>query len=130
MNKELIILSGIDIVNNNRIKKLIERSPHALNDIFSLKEIEYCSKKRFSEQSFGARFAVKEAILKATDSGIFSFELFEIETINSNTGKPLINIYSKSLIQKIKNLLNKDKFIINVSLSHEKEYSIAQVLIY
>lgn len=124
------ILSGIDIVQNQRIKKLVERSPKALSDIFSKKEIEHCMKKKFFEQSLGARFAVKEAILKATDSHIFEFKLSDIETINSKTGKPKINLYSDKLDLKIKKILNKDNYTINVSMSHEKEYSVAQVIIY
>ena len=124
------ILSGIDIVNNSRIKRLVERSPKAVEDIFSCSEIDYCKKKKHFEQSFGARFAVKEAILKATDSHIFAFKLYEIETINLESGKPIVKIKSKKLIQKIKTLLGKEEYIINVSLSHEKEYSVAQVIIY
>lgn len=126
----MIILSGVDIVNNNRIKKLIERTPNAINDIFSLKEIEYCSNKRFSEQSFGVRFAAKEAIIKATDSHILEYELHEIETLNTESGKPVMNIINNRLINKIKTLLKKEHFTINISLSHEKEYSIAQIIIY
>ena len=125
-----IILSGIDIVKNQRIRNLIEKSPKAVNDIFSQKEIDHCMKKKFYEQSLGARFAVKEAILKATDSHIFEFKLSDIETINLKSGKPHINIYSDKLDLKIKNKLNKDNYTINVSMSHEKEYSIAQVIIY
>lgn len=124
------ILSGIDIVKNERIKRLVERSPHAVNNIFSKNEIEHCMKKKFYEQSLGARFAVKEAILKATDSHIFEFKLSDIEIINSKTGKPKININSSVLDLKIKKILNKDEYIINVSMSHEKEFSIAQVIIY
>lgn len=126
----LKILSGIDIVNNSRIKRLIERLPNAVNDIFSDKEIEYCNKKKHFEQSFGARFAVKEAILKATDSHIFAYKLYEIETINLESGKPVVNIISNKLLDKIKVLLNKEDFTINVSMSHEKDFSIAQVIIY
>lgn len=124
------ILSGVDIVKNERIRKLTERSPHAIKEIFSEKEIKYCSKKKFSEQSYSARFAAKEAIIKATDSHIFSYKLSEIETINSETGRPIMNIYSQKLDKRIKDILQKDEYTINVSISHEKEYSIAQVIIY
>jgi len=124
------LLSGVDIVNNNRIKRLLERSPNAILDIFSENEIEYCSKKKYKEQSYGARFAVKEAVIKATDSRLFEYHLYDIETINLPTGKPVVNIKSEKLITKIKSLLNKDMYTISVSISHEKEYSIAQVIIY
>lgn len=130
MNQEIKILSGIDIVNNNRIKRLISRSPNALEDIFSKKEIEYCSKKKYSEQNYGARFAVKEALIKATNSHLFDYELNDIETVNLESGMPVVNIISNKLNQKIRSLLNKDDYKINVSISHEKEYSIAQIIIY
>ena len=61
---------------------------------------------------------------------LLRFKLSDIETINSKTGKPKINIYSSKLDLKIKKILNKDDYTINVSMSHEKEYSIAQVIIY
>lgn len=128
--KQFNLLSGIDLVNNTRIKNLIIRSPTAIKDIFSNKEIEYCNKKRFPEQSYGARFAVKEAIIKALNSSIFDYELNKIETVNLETGKPIINIYSDKLIKKIRKLLNKEDYMINVSITHEKEFSIAQVIIY
>lgn len=130
MNSELNILTGIDIVNNSRIKKLLERNPDAVKDIFSPLEIEYCSKRRFCEQSYGARFAVKEAIIKALDLGILSVELPKIEMVNTESGKPIINIYSDKVKQNIYAALGKERYTIKVSVTHEKEYSVASVIIY
>ena len=124
------MLSGVDIVQNERIKRMLSRSPHAIKDIFSSKEIEYCSKKKYPEQSFGARFAAKEAIIKATDSSIFDYHLYEIETLNTESGKQELVINSQKLKDKIQQLLLKEDYKVNVSLSHEKEYSIAQVIIF
>jgi holo-[acyl-carrier protein] synthase len=126
----MVLLSGIDIVDNRRIKKLIERSPQALSDIFSSKEIEYCNNKKYPENSFAARFAAKEAIIKATHSGIFDYELHLIETVNLESGQPVMNLYSEKLKDKIRQLLKKNEYTINISLSHEKDYSIAQAIIY
>ena len=130
MNSELKLLTGIDIVKNLRIRKLIDRSPEAIADIFSEREIAYCNRKKFSEQSFGVRFAVKEAIIKATDSDILQYELNQIETVNTDSGKPQVKISNDKLIKKIQNLLGKDNYSINVTVSHEKEFSIAMVIIY
>jgi holo-[acyl-carrier protein] synthase len=126
----LKILSGIDIVRNDRIKRLMERSPKVIEEMFSAAEIEYCSKKRFPEQSFGARFAVKEALMKATNSDILEFELCQIEVLNSRSGEPSVKINNIRLKNKIIKMLKKKKFIINVSLSHEKDFSIAHIIIY
>jgi phosphopantetheine--protein transferase-like protein len=130
VSAELNILTGIDIVKNSRIKRMLERNPDAVKDIFSPLEIEYCEKKRFYEQSYGARFAVKEAIIKALDLGILSAELPKIEMVNSGSGKPIINIHSDKIKQKIYSMLGKDRYTIKVSVAHEKEYSVASVIIY
>lgn len=126
----MVILSGIDIVENERIKKLIEKVPSSINDIFSKIELEYCQAKVYPYQSFAARFAAKEALLKATDSHILRYNLSKIEVSNKNSGKPILTLQSEELTKKIQSLLGKQDFSINISLSHEKEYSIAEVIIY
>lgn len=124
------MLSGVDIVKNSRFQRLLERSYDAIYDIFSKSEIDYCnSKKKTSYQSFAARFAVKESLIKAIDGDILAYNLTEIETIRTSSGKPEIYLHSNKVIERIKTLLDKEDFDISVSISHEKEYSIAQVII-
>lgn len=124
------ILSGIDIVSNLRMKKLIERSPDALKDIFSPLEIRYCKGKHAAYQSFSARFAVKEALIKAIDGDLLAYDLWKIETVNTETGKPELHIHCERIKEKIRDLLGTDLYSVQVTISHEKEYSVAQVLIY
>lgn len=124
------ILNGIDIVNNKRIKKILDKSSENLKDIFSKKEIEYCFSKKNPTQSLAVRFAAKEAIIKAVDSYILEYDLNKIEVINTETGKPQIQIHCSKLKEKIKKLLKKNNYSINLTLSHEKEFSVAHVLIY
>lgn len=124
------ILNGIDIVNNKRIKKIIDKSSENLKDIFSEKEIEYCFSKKNPTQSLAVRFAAKEAVIKAVDSYILEYDLNKIEVINTESGKPELLIHCNKLKDKIKKLLNKNKYSINLTLSHEKEFSVAHVLIY
>ena len=124
------ILSGIDIVSNLKIKKMMKRTPNSLKDIFSGKEIEYCTGKRYPEQSFAARFAAKEAILKAIGSSITKFDLNEIEIVVSVSGKPAVRINCDALKNEIARRIGSKDFTINVSLAHEKDISIAQAIIY
>lgn len=126
----IFILNGIDIVDNRKIKKLMNKSNNSLNEIFSKKEIEYCLNKKNPEVSFGVRFAAKEAILKAINAHVLEFDLTKIEILNNSDGKPYVKINCEILQNRIKKILNKESFIINLTLSHEKEYSIAHVLIY
>jgi len=104
---------GIDIIETNRIKKLI-RNKKFINRIFSKDEIFYCSKKKYSTQHFAVRFACKEAVWKALNNKKISLK--NITVINDKTGKPAIKISgeNKHLGEKIK-----------ISLSHTKNYAVA-----
>ena len=112
------------------MKKLIERSSGAVKDIFTGSEIRYCRAKRFPERSFAARFAAKEAVLKAAGAGILEFDLRGIEIKVLPCGKPKVHLKSKELKHKIREMLGADDFSVDVSFSHEKEMSIAQAVIF
>ncbi len=126
----MILLNGIDLVDNSKIKKMVEKHPLNLQDIFTEHEIAYCISKPFPYQSFGSRFAAKEAVIKAVDADIWDFDLKDIEVIKTDSGKPEILIGSEALNNRIFVLLQKNNYSIALSLSHEKGYSIAQVIIY
>jgi holo-[acyl-carrier protein] synthase len=132
----MIIGTGIDIIQNSRIKKLLEKFGwRLLNKIFSSQEIIILSKKfdvnNLSQPKLinyiAKRFAGKEAFAKATGFGIGGvFSFVDIEIINDNFGRP--NIF---LNQSKQNLFtNKFSFTnIHLSLSDEKDYSVAMVII-
>ena len=118
------IKTGIDIIEVSRIKKAIENSNEMfLKKVFTEKEIEYCNSKKTNKfESFAARFAAKEACLKAISDLLenkFDITWKEIEIENAKSGKPVIKLY--------KNL--KEIESIDVSLSHIKDYAIASVSI-
>ena len=125
-----MMLSGIDIVHNKRIEKLLRNSSYAVNDIFSKNEIDYCLGKKKSHESFAVRFAAKESLLKAIGSAILDHDLTKIEVVVEATGKPFMNIRDGEVTEKIKEILDKDEYRISISLSHDGEYSIAAVIIY
>ena len=66
-----ILGTGIDIIEIDRIQKAIERwGDHFLTHVFTAEEIKYAKKNKFPAQHFAARFAAKEAVLKAVgDNG-------------------------------------------------------------
>lgn len=107
---------GNDIIEVERIKKAIERNESLKNNLFSNKEIEYCEKKKNKYESYSARFAAKEAYLKALGIGISSNKLNNIEILNDNNGKPIMYVDG----EKIKG---------EVSISHSSKYAIATVII-
>ena len=119
---------GIDIVKISRLSKLIKKKDY-LKRIFSKKEIQKCSKKKLNLNScFAKKFAAKEAFSKAIGTGISKgFHLNEIEIDNEKSGKPFIKFKNESS-KKIKFLL-KNKYKLSLTISDEKEYAIAMVLI-
>ena len=115
---------GIDIVENNRIKKLIKNKQFVLR-VFSKIEINNSKKIKDKTNYFAKRFAAKESLSKAIGTGFRKGMNFkDISIINDKYGKPKykINNNVKKLIYskyKIK------KFKISLSLADEKKYSIA-----
>ncbi|MBE5805543.1 MAG: holo-[acyl-carrier-protein] synthase [Clostridiales bacterium] len=126
-----MIKTGIDIIEVKRIKESIELyGEKFLERIYTKNEIEYCEKKNVKKyESYAARFAAKEATLKAISEMInnkFDISWTEIEIINSENGKPRVEL-SESLIEKL-NI--KSEINIEISLSHIEETAIASVVLY
>ena len=122
-----VIGTGVDIVENSRIKKLIANNSF-LNRVFTNKEILISKKIKNKTSYFAKRFAAKEAFVKSLGTGFrYGLNLKDISIINDKLGKP-----SFFINKKIKNLIKK-RFKINsfnffLSISDEKKYSIAFVV--
>tara|TARA_B100000945_G_C20250054_1_gene534076 strand:+ start:34 stop:420 length:387 start_codon:yes stop_codon:yes gene_type:complete len=123
-----IIGNGVDIIKNSRIKKLI-KNPKFVSRIFSKDEINQSRKIKNKTNFFAKRFAAKEAFVKSIGVGFRKGINFnDIYVKNNKLGKPILsfnNNVKKILIQKFKS----NRFSVYVSLSDEKHYSIAYVII-
>ena len=119
---------GVDIIDNNRIKFLLKDS-RFINRTFSKKEI-FRSKKILNKTNFfSKRFAAKESFVKALGTGFRNNLNFkDIEIFNDKLGKPyyLVNSKIKNLIKRKKNI---NKFELFLSISDEKDYSVAFTII-
>ena len=125
-----ILGTGIDIVDNNRLKKLlIKKKSNFKNKIFTNNEIAYCEKKSNITNCYSKRFAAKEAFVKALGTGFRkNINFKDIEVVNNHYGKPYLLI-NKRVINKIKTSFKVKKFNILLSISDEKKYAIASVII-
>lgn len=117
------IACGVDIIEINRIKESIENlGENFCNKIYTKKEIEYCEgKKNMKYQHYAARFAAKEAIFKAVSKILenkYSLTWTDVEILNDENGRPIINFINKEF-EQIKS--------IDISISHCKEYAVANV---
>ena len=116
---------GVDIIEISRVQKSIDNlGVSFLNKIFTEKEIEYCEKKGKSRyEHYAARFAVKEAVFKAISKTLedkYSISWKDIETTNDEQGRPRVEITN------INNNIIED---IDISISHCKEYAIANAVV-
>lgn len=120
----MVHATGVDIIEVGRIKKVIDRwGERFLRRVFTPWEIAYCQEKKLPHFSFAARFAAKEATLKAIGRGLSGgVRWTSIEVVADRTGFPSIR-----LGQKIQRLVG-DKEII-ISMSHTKEFAIAVALL-
>lgn len=133
----MIIGIGIDIVEVSRVKSLVRRMT-ALNRIFTPAEIRYCRRKRYEAESFAARFAAKEAFLKAIGTGwgtsqspkwveiqIIPISRDPVRGINCKLQIPTIEITGRA--KQIAQRLGVKR--IHLSLSHTKEYATAMIIL-
>ncbi|PZR35095.1 MAG: holo-[acyl-carrier-protein] synthase [Azospira oryzae] len=122
----MIIGTGIDIIENARVAEKIGKANGFKEKVFSASEITYCESVANPIQNFAARFAAKEAFLKATGHGLLlGWELSEIEITSDEKGKPGMVLHGIFKEEALKNNWNR----IHVSLSHVQEMSCAVVII-
>ena len=122
----MIIGTGIDIIEVERIAVRVGRDNGFKELVFSKGEISYCDAKANPFEHYAARFAAKEAFLKAVGMGWNSgLQWNEIEITNEENGKPFMRISGKT--KTILEPLNIR--LIHVSLAHLKSLATATVIL-
>jgi holo-[acyl-carrier protein] synthase len=122
----VIIGTGIDIIEVERVKHAISRHEGFKNKIFTGDEIKYCETKRNKYQNYAARYAAKEAFLKAMGIGWrYGAGFNEIEVVHDELGKPELVLHGKA-----KELADaKGDVRITVSLAHLRQIAVAIVIL-
>ena len=124
----MLIRNGIDIIDIRRIKNIINKFKFKKR-CFHQSEISKSESRLRSIESYAKRYAAKEACAKALGTGLARGVFWkDIEIINNRYGKPEIKLHNKAL--KFLNNLNIKNLFIEVSLSDEKNYAVANVIIY
>ena len=116
------ITVGTDIIEVKRIEDAFQNS-NFRGTVFTENEIKYCESKKSSKyQHYAARFAAKEAVFKAISKYLkdkFSISWKNVEIINDEKGKPYVHLLDVDI--KCDD--------IDISLSHIKDYAIANAII-
>lgn len=123
----MIVSTGIDIVEVYRISETLTRTPRFAERVYTAREREYCKERgAASAQSYAARFAAKEAFLKALGTGWRGkITWHDVEVVNSAEGKPSLVIAGEAE----KRLTEIGGRFVHLSISHTAEYAVAQVII-
>lgn len=123
----MIVSIGIDIVEVHRIRDAIGRTPRFSERVFTAAEREYCDSKGVAAaQSYAARFAAKEAFLKALKTGWRGkIAWHDIEVVTDSDGVPSLNVTGEA-----RRLL--DGLAVSnthISISHTSEHAVAEVIL-
>lgn len=120
----MIVGIGCDIIEIERIARAIKRESF-IQRVFTAKEAAYCqSRGQQAAASFAARFAAKEAVLKALGTGLREGSLQEMAVANDALGKPLVQL-SGHFAALSRQLGVKN---IQISLSHSRDFAVAYVI--
>jgi len=123
----VVIGIGIDLVEIHRMKKAVE-NPLFVQRVFTPAEQVYCnSRGRQGAASYAARFAAKEAVMKALGTGLSGGGTWQdVEVLPDDQGKPVMKLtgYFAQLAESLRVAQ------IFASLSHAQEYAVAQVLLW
>lgn len=124
----MIISIGIDIIEIARVGEVLRRTPRFRERVFTERERAYCDGRGAAAcaQHYAARFAAKEAALKALQTGWTNGIAWQdIEVAAHETGAPALLLYNRAC-EIYKHL---GATSAHLSLSHTSEHAIAQVIL-
>ena len=115
---------GVDIIQNKRINKLIKNDTF-IKRLFGNNEIKLSKKNNNKINYYAKRFAAKESFAKSIGTGLRNNLNFkDIEILNDKNGKPYY-LKSKKIDHIIYKKFNTRKYELFLSISDEKDYSVA-----
>ena len=123
----MIISIGIDIIEVARIREVLARTPRFVERVFTAAERSYCDGRgAVAAQHYAARFAAKEAVLKALQTGWRGgIAWHDVEIASRESGAPYLILHGLVL-----ELFGKSgATATHLSMSHTSEHAIAQVML-
>ncbi len=123
----MIVGMGVDIIEVPRVRSAIERfGDRFLKRLFTPAEIRYCESKANKYERFAARFAAKEAALKAIGTGLSrGISWQDVEVVREPSGKPTLAFTGKAGEFAARLHVHHA----SVSLSHTEQVAFAQVIL-
>ncbi len=87
---------GCDLVDIDRFRRVIQRQPSVSGRLFTEGELAYAGRAADPSQRLAARFAAKEATLKALGLGLGGMRMSEIEVVRDSGGQPALLLHGQA----------------------------------
>jgi len=117
-----LIGAGTDIIEIDRIKQAVERGGNRfLERVFTPGERGFCEARKDRFSCYAARFAAKEAVLKALGTGLAGCGFLDVEVQRPGGGRPEIKLRGAAA----EVAMEKGIAVILISISHNRENAVA-----
>jgi holo-[acyl-carrier protein] synthase len=116
---------GVDVVEVARVARLMEEHPLAAERLFTARELAYCRAKKRAGRHLAARFAAKEAVLKAFGTGLGPrMRWTDVEVINGVARRPHVELHGEVAASARRHGLDD----IDISLTHAGGVALAHAV--
>jgi holo-[acyl-carrier protein] synthase len=112
---------GVDVVDVDRMKFALERTPRIRQRLFTEREIAYCEKFRFAERHYAGRWAAKEAVTKALGCGLIQWN--GVEVMRRPRQAPTVRIFGK--IEQFAEMVGVREEELQISITHSELSAVA-----
>ncbi len=116
---------GVDVVDVERMKFALERTPRIRQRLFTEKEITYCEKFRFAERHYAGRWAAKEAVTKALGCGLIQWN--GVEVLRLPRQAPTVRIFGK--IERFAEMVGVRQDELHISITHSELSAVAVCIV-
>jgi holo-[acyl-carrier protein] synthase len=116
---------GVDVVDVERMKFALERTPRIRQRLFTEHEIAYCEKFRFAERHYAGRWAAKEAVTKALGCGLIQWN--GVEVVRRPRQAPTVRIFGK--IERFANMVGVREEELQISITHSELSAVAVCIV-
>ncbi|MDP1805124.1 MAG: holo-ACP synthase [Acidimicrobiales bacterium] len=117
---------GVDLCEVDRMRRALERTPTLRERVFTEAEQAYCDRRRDPTERYAARFAAKEAVLKALQVGVGACSWRDIEVVRSEAGAPSLVLYDRARARADE--LGVQRWLLTLTHTHRLAEAIAVAL--
>jgi len=116
---------GVDVVAVERIARLLGENEQAAASLFTTRELRYCHGRRRREEHLAARFAAKEAVLKALGTGMTTgMRWTDVEVVHEASGRPAVELHGAARSLGLRRGLTQ----LDISLTHSGGLALAHAV--